>query len=112
MKPIKFDLSCFSLEFQEYVYKELECNNYFDFINKYENSFILNILNIKQDKIVNPISYKEEESNSCTFKNNTLNYTEDISIVNCEIVMSNNETCKDNIDKILSQINSEDSIEE
>lgn len=52
---MNFDLSCFSIEFQNYVLKHLNCENYYDFINKYQNDFILNII---------PKTTNESQSNS------------------------------------------------
>ena len=66
MKSIKFDLSCFKAEFQEFIFKKLNCNDYFEFINSYNNDFILNIDNCEQDVKV-PIL--EEDIQSCTYKN-------------------------------------------
>jgi len=116
MKVIKFDLSCFKLDFQEYIFKNLGVNDYFDFINKYENNFSLNILN-------NITSINEEESNSYTFKNINPSIIEDSSIINSEqidlsinpneeISRSISDNVGSNINKIISQIDSDDSYDE
>jgi len=118
MKVIKFDLSCFKLDFQEYIFKNLGVNDYFEFINKYENNFSLNILNIN-----NITSINEEESNSCTFKNINPSIIEDSSIINSEqidlsinpneeISRSISDNVGSNINKIISQIDSDDSYDE
>jgi len=112
MKSIKFDLSCFKAEFQEFIFKKLNCNDYFEFINSYNNDFILNIDNCEQDVKV-PIL--EEDIQSCTYKNISKECIEESSsIVQSEL---NNENIIDssvdsNVEKIFSQIDSECSEDE
>lgn len=117
MKTINFDLSCFKMEFQEFIFKKTECNDYFEFINKFENNFILNLKLLENEK---EIPFIEDDPQSCTFKN-LVSYTiEDSTLVSPEqiekqveqlekIVDSNIE---DNIEKIVAEINSEDSDED
>lgn len=120
MKSIKFDLSCFKNDFQEYIFKKLNCNDYFEFINKYENHFTLNLLNIQEEKSI-PIL--EDDSQSCTFKNitsltvdDTFIHTEQIEQQieklenNTNLIIENN--IENNIEKIVSQIDSDESDEE
>ena len=58
-KKIYFDLSCLKDEFQEYLFKICDVNNYYDFINKYQNQFSLSL---------HPILKVDE---NCTFNNIT-----------------------------------------
>jgi hypothetical protein len=59
MQKINFDLSCFKEEFQEYIFKTVNINNYFEFINQYNNQFsIILQSNLKIDE-------------DCTFQNMT-----------------------------------------
>lgn len=95
MNQIKFDISCFKHEFQEYIFKKVDCLDYFEFINKYENSFSLNIPIIYPKNII-------QEDESCTYK--SIN-----SDIQSEVIEQNVEK---NIDKIISEINSDESDEE
>ena len=38
-QKIFFDLSCLKDEFQEYIFKIGNVNNYYEFVNKYQNQF-------------------------------------------------------------------------
>jgi hypothetical protein len=67
-QKINFDLSCFKDEFQEYVFKVGNVNNYYEFINQYKNLFSINLYPIKNidddctfENITNP-SIIEESS--------------------------------------------------
>lgn len=51
-RKIKFDLSCFKPEFQEFIFKKYEVKNYFEFINNFNNNFEL-ILNNREESITN-----------------------------------------------------------
>lgn len=105
MVIIKFDISCFRQDFQEYIFKKLDCNDYFEFINKYQNSFNLNISNQK----IFPIP----EEDSCTFKNINDNIT--TQEINTEQEVPSDlydRNVEDNIDKIINEINSDESDDE
>ena len=56
---INFDLSCFKDDFQEYVFKMANVNNYYEFINQYQNQFSVNL---------HPILKVDDD---CTFQNMT-----------------------------------------
>lgn len=107
MVIIKFDISCFRPDFQEFIFKKLDCNDYFEFINKYQNSFNLNISTQK----IFPIP----EEDSCTFKN-----INEFSSAPAETNTENVEVPQDlydrnveeNIDKIINEINSDESDDE
>jgi len=58
-QKINFDLSCFKDEFQEYLFKMANCNNYYEFINQYQNQFSINL---------HPILKADDD---CTFQNMT-----------------------------------------
>jgi len=58
-QKIYFDLSCFKDEFQEYLLKMVNVNNYYEFINQYENQFSINLKPILK------------EDDDCTFQNIT-----------------------------------------
>lgn len=58
-QKIFFDLSCLKDEFQEYVYKIGNVNNYYEFINQYQNQFSISLKNIIK------------EDDDCTFQNMT-----------------------------------------
>jgi len=59
MQKINFDLSCFKEEFQEYIFKTANINNYFEFINQYNSQYsIILQSNLKLDE-------------DCTFQNMT-----------------------------------------
>jgi len=109
MKTIKFDLSCFRVEFQEYIFKKLDCSDYFDFINKFENNFSLNLLNINdQNNII-----IEDNTNTCTFNNLTSVTVDDSSLLN---TLNEKNTLEDNletnIERIVARIDSDSSEEE
>ena len=42
-QKIFFDLSCFKDDFQEYIFKMANVNNYFEFINQHQNQFSINL---------------------------------------------------------------------
>ncbi len=118
MKTIKFDLSCFKPEFQEFIFKKINCNDYFEFINNFENNFTLNLLNISLDKSSNTL---EEDIQTCTFRNVSNYSIEDSSIIQCDLqtdiaidnIEKPNETnIEDNIEKIISQIDTDESDDE
>lgn len=73
METVHFDLSCFKEDFQKFILKKLNCENYFDFLDKYKNEFLLIIskhsINSKDNK--NSLNYQlnEEDSTTCEFKN-------------------------------------------
>ena len=56
-QKINFDLSCFKDDFQEYLFKMANVNHYYEFINKYQNQFSVNL---------QPILKVDED---CTFQN-------------------------------------------
>lgn len=58
-QKIFFDLSCFKDEFQDYLFKMANVNNYYEFINQYQNQFSLNL---------QPILKMDDD---CTFQNIT-----------------------------------------
>jgi hypothetical protein len=58
-QKIYFDLSCFKDDFQEYIFKMTNVNNYFEFINQYKNQFSINL---------QPILKMDDD---CTFQNIT-----------------------------------------
>lgn len=68
MTTIKFDLSCLKEDFQNFIFKKIGCENYYDFIHNYKNNFEITIS--KLDKQISPLNYlNEEESTNCLFKN-------------------------------------------
>jgi len=78
-QKIFFDLSCLKDEFQEYIFKIGNVNNYYEFVNKYQNQFFINLL---------PILKVDED---CTFQNitnpsNIEDSTEDKNIIEPDIL--------------------------
>ena len=59
-QKINFDLSCFKDEFQEYIFKNANVNNYYEFINQFQNQFSINL---------QPILKMDDD---CTFQNITV----------------------------------------
>ena len=55
-QKIFFDLSCLKDEFQEYLFKMANVNNYYEFINQYQNNFSISL---------HPIF---KENTDCTFE--------------------------------------------
>jgi hypothetical protein len=60
-QKIYFDLSCFKDEFQEYIFKISNVNNYYEFVNQYQNQFSINLQQILK------------VDDDCTFQNITNN---------------------------------------
>jgi hypothetical protein len=58
-QKINFDLSCFKDDFQEHIFKIGNINNYYEFINQYQNVFSI---------YLHPIKKIDDE---CTFQNIT-----------------------------------------
>jgi hypothetical protein len=56
-QKIYLDLYCFKDEFQEYLFKIANVNNYYEFINQYQNQFSINL-----QKII-------KMDDDCTFQN-------------------------------------------
>ena len=121
MKLIRFDLSCLKSDFQDYIFKSIGCNDYYDFINKYQNNFTLNLLNIEEEY------QNEPEIDQCTFKNITnISKIDESNVINVEanieyitevikpsmeptivIEQTTEQNIENNIDKIISKIDSE-----
>lgn len=108
MNQIKFDVSCFKPEFQEFIFKKLDCSDYFEFINKFQNEFSLNFSKYNCDNQ----NILIEDPNTCTFKNITSLYPYDTECMTTITNVDNpsvEQNVEDNIDKIISEINSEES---
>ena len=60
---IKFDINCFTPEFQNYIFKKANVDNYFDFINKYNNNFSFSL--IQSTPYINLLQVEE----NCSFQN-------------------------------------------
>lgn len=114
MTTLKFDLSCFKDEFQNFIFQKIGCENYFNFIDNYKNNFQITIS--KQDIHVNTLNYlNEEESTNCLFKNfdpkslnmieNTENLDEKEKKDNCQEETKSSSEDSEN-DKIETEIHS------
>ena len=88
---IKFDINCFTPEFQQYLFKKINVENYYEFINSYNNSFSLSISHINQSSFINLLPIEE----NCSFEN-----------IDNDLCIS--EEIQDNVEEEIKKITYED----
>jgi len=72
METIIFDLSCFKEDFQKYILKKLNCENYYEFLNIYKNDFSIKFTKVSEyQEKKDSLNYQlnEEDSSNCEYKN-------------------------------------------